>query len=76
VPNKANPRAQLNPNRWDSTQRWMKFDIVTQWVTAHSEKTMYLSAGLALAVGRMDLAVNLIAELAPALSGKTCGSPT
>jgi hypothetical protein len=54
----------------------MKFDIVTQWVTAHSEKTMHLSAGLALALGRMDLAVNLIAELAPALSGKICGSPT
>ncbi len=29
---------------------------------------MHLSAGLALALGRMDQAVNLIAELAPALS--------
>jgi len=54
----------------------MKFDTVTQWVTAHSEKTMHLSAGLALALRRMDLAVNLLAELAPALSGKICGSPT
>jgi len=54
----------------------MKFDIVTQWVTAHSEKTMHLSAGLALTLGKMDLAVNLIAELASALSCKICGSPT
>ena len=37
---------------------------------------MHLSAGLALALGRMDWAVNLIAELAQALSGRICGSPT
>jgi len=36
---------------------------------------MDLSAGLALALGRMDQAINLIAELAPALSGWICGSP-
>jgi len=30
--NKANARAELNPNRWDSTERWMKFDIVIQQV--------------------------------------------
>jgi len=53
----------------------MKLDTVTQWVTAHSE-TMHLSAGLALALGRMDQAVNLSAELAPALSSVICGSPT
>jgi len=37
---------------------------------------MHLSAGLALALGRMDQAVNLIVELAQALSGWICGSPT
>ena len=54
----------------------MKLDNVTQWVTAHSAKTMHLSAGLALALGRMDQAVNLIAELAQALSSRIRGSPT
>jgi len=39
-------------------------------------KTMHLSAGLALALGRMDQAVNLVAELAPALSSSICGSST
>ncbi|MEE8481083.1 MAG: hypothetical protein V3T59_07580 [Desulfobacterales bacterium] len=39
-------------------------------------KTMHLSAGLALALGRMDQAVNLVTELAPALSSSICGSPT
>ena len=76
VPNKTTGRAQLNPNRWDPTLGWMKLDNVTQWVTAHSAKTMHLSAGLALALGRMDQAVNLIAELAQALSSRICGSPT
>jgi hypothetical protein len=33
-------------------------------------------AGLALALEKMDQAVNLIAELAPALSSWICGSPT
>jgi len=37
---------------------------------------MHLSAGLALALGRMDQALNLIVGLAPALSDKICGSPT
>jgi len=38
---------------------------------------MHLSAGLALALGgRMDHAINLIAELASALSSLICGSPT
>ena len=54
----------------------MKLDIVTQWVTAHSEKTIHLSAGPDLTSGRTDLAVNLITELAPALSDKICGSRT
>ena len=36
---------------------------------------MYLSAGLALALERMDQAVNLIAELAQALSSVIYGSP-
>jgi len=35
--NQTNARAQLNPNRRDSTLQWMKLDIVTQWVTAHGE---------------------------------------
>ena len=39
-------RAQLNPNRWDSTQRWMKFDSVTRWVTAHSERLCTFLQGL------------------------------
>jgi hypothetical protein len=37
---------------------------------------MHLSAGLALALGRMDHAVKLNAELAQALSSRVCGSPT
>ena len=39
-------RAQLNPNLWDSTRRWMKVDIVTQWVTAHSDKLCTFLQGL------------------------------
>jgi len=37
---------------------------------------MHLSAGLALAFRRMDQAVNLGAELAPAPSSVNSGSPT
>jgi hypothetical protein len=27
---------QINPNRWDSRQVEMKFDIVTQWMIAYA----------------------------------------
>jgi|COG998Drversion2_1049125.scaffolds.fasta_scaffold734981_1 hypothetical protein len=37
---------------------------------------MHLSAGLALAFGRMDQAVNLSAELASELRSGICDSPT
>ena len=70
-------RAQLNPNRWDSTDsRWMKLDIVTQWVTAHSEKLCTSLAGLALALRRMDRTVSLLAELALATEQLIRRSPT
>jgi len=36
---------------------------------------MHPSAGLALALGRMDKAINLIAELAPALSAVSAEVP-
>jgi hypothetical protein len=38
-------------------------------------KTMHLSAGLALALRRTDHAVNLFAELAPALSSRSAKIP-
>jgi hypothetical protein len=42
----------------------MKLDVVTQWVTVHSEKLCTFLQGLPLALGRMDQAFNLSAELA------------